>query len=77
MKEESVIISLDRDLLKEMDGLVKQGLYRDRQEVVRIALAEKLYHLKQARNPSVHSSSSDEQSDWPDYLEDKFGGSSV
>jgi Arc/MetJ-type ribon-helix-helix transcriptional regulator len=57
--------------------LVEQGLYRDRQEAIRIAIAEKLYHLKRARNPSAHSLSNDEQSSWPDYLEDKFGGLSV
>jgi len=75
MKEKSVDISLDKRLLKALDELVEQGVYHDRDDAIRIAVSEKLHHLKQAGN--AVKKPDDESGDWPDYLEDKFGGSSV
>ncbi len=75
MQEEHIDISLDKRLLKAIDELIEQGVYRDRDEAIRIAIAEKLYYLKQARN---RSNKPDNETDgWPDYLEDKLGGSAV
>ena len=76
MKEKNVDISLDKHLLKALDELVEQGVYRDRDEAIRIAISEKLYHLKQAGN-AAKKPDDDGSGDWPDYLEDKFGGPSV
>lgn len=75
MKEKNVDISLDKHLLKALDELVEQGVYRDRDDAIRIAISEKLYHLKQAENAAKEPD--DKSGDWPDYLEDKFGGPSV
>ena len=75
MKEINVEISLDIYLLKALDELIKQGVYRDRNDAIRIAIAEKLYHLKHAGN--ISHKPENEQENWPDYLEDKFGGPSV
>ena len=73
--EKNVEILLDNHLLKALDNLIEQGVYRDRDDAIRIAISEKLHYLKQAGNVSKKPES--EQDDWPDYLEDKFGGPSV
>lgn len=75
MKEKKISITLDKRLLEAIDGLVEQSVYRDRDEAIRIAIAEKLYHLRRAGNDT---SGGEKQSEgWPDYLEDLFGGPSV
>jgi len=73
--EKNVEILLDKHLLKALDDLIEQGVYRDRNEAIRIAISEKLHHLKQAGN--VTKKPENEEGGWPDYLEDKFGGPSV
>ena len=77
MQEKHIDISLDKRLLKALDDLIKQGVYRNRDEAIRIAISEKLYRLQQTE--SVPKKDLDNGlGDWSDdYLEDKFGGSSV
>jgi len=75
MQEEHIDVSLDKRLLEAVDELIEQGVYRDRDEAIRVAIAEKLYYLKQAGDRS--NKPDNEAGGWPDYLEDKFGGSAV
>jgi metal-responsive CopG/Arc/MetJ family transcriptional regulator len=72
MKEKNVTVSLDERLLEEIDELVAQRVFRDRNEALRISVAEKLFHLRQSG-----ADGEKEKSAWRGYLEDTFGGPSV
>jgi len=49
MPAEKVAITLDRDLLKEIDRGVKSGLFKNRSRAIEAAVREKLEHHRKRR----------------------------
>jgi len=49
MPAEKVAITLDRDLLKEIDRGVKSGLFKNRSRAIEEAVREKLEHHRKRR----------------------------
>jgi metal-responsive CopG/Arc/MetJ family transcriptional regulator len=80
MAKAKVAISLDENILKRLDRLVKGAVFRNRSQAIQVAVTEKLERLKRSRlaqecaklDPEFEKSLaeeglSEELSQWPEY----------
>ena len=80
MPAEKVAITLDRELLREIDRGVKSGLFKNRSRAIEEAVREKLEHQKKGRllnevrklNPKEERALAEEgmtgeEATWPEY----------
>ena len=49
MAKEKIAITLDKEFIGELDGLVKRHVYQSRSQVIQEAVSEKLLRLKRSR----------------------------
>ena len=80
MASSKVAISLDQELLGQLDGLVAKRVFASRSQAVRVAVREKIARLHRSRlaeesaklDPAVEQAMAEEglsteQSQWPEY----------
>lgn len=49
MAKEKIAITLDKEFIVELDGLVRRHVYQSRSQIVQEAVSEKLQRLKRSR----------------------------
>ena len=80
MSQAKVAVSIDEDLLKKVDNLVKKNVFSSRSQAIQIAIEDKLSRLHKTRlaqecaklDPSYEQSLaeeglSSETAEWPEY----------
>ncbi len=80
MSKTKIAITLDEELIKELDRLVSDQVFQNRSRAIQQAVNEKLRHLKRSRlakecsklNPSFEKAMAEEGlsedlSEWPEY----------
>ena len=80
MAKEKIAITLDKEFIGELDGLVKRRVYQNRSQVIQEAVSEKLLRLKRSRlavecakldraaeKAMAEEGMSEDMSQWPEY----------
>jgi metal-responsive CopG/Arc/MetJ family transcriptional regulator len=80
MAKEKIAITLDKEFIGELDGLVKRHAYQNRSQVIQEAVREKLLRLKRSRlavecgkldrvaeKAMAEEGLSEDVSQWPEY----------
>ncbi len=80
MSKPKIAITLDKELIEELDRLVSDHVFQNRSRAIQQAVNEKLRHLKRSRlarecsklNPSFEKAMAEEGisgdlSEWPEY----------
>jgi len=80
MSKTKIAITLDEELIEELDRLVSDHVFQNRSRAIQQAVNEKLRHLKRSRlakecsklNPSFEKAMAEEglsedSSEWPEY----------
>jgi len=80
MAKEKIAITLDKEFIGELDGLVRRHVYQNRSQVIQEAVSEKLLRLKRSRlaiecakldrvaeKAMAEEGLSEDVSQWPEY----------